>query len=83
VTALPTYSREATGLVRDVSLLDQALLKSDNPYTPGAGRKPPNLAGRDSDLENFQALTERIATGGYEDRITRPGSAGELSLSGT
>jgi hypothetical protein len=30
--------------------------KRENPYTPGAGRKPPNLAGRDRDLENFQSL---------------------------
>jgi hypothetical protein len=33
--------------------------KRDNPYTPGAGRKPPMLAGRDRDLENFQALIDR------------------------
>jgi AAA ATPase domain len=40
--------------------------KRDNPYTPGAGRKPPTLAGRDRDLDNFQALVERLAAGGYE-----------------
>jgi AAA ATPase-like protein len=40
--------------------------KRENPYTPGAGRKPPTLAGRDGDLENFQALVERLAAGGYE-----------------
>ena len=44
--------------------------KRDNPYTPGAGRKPPNLAGRDSDLENFQALIERRAAGGCERRFS-------------
>lgn len=38
----------------------------DNPYTPGAGRKPPNLAGRDRDLEGFQSLIERLGAGGYE-----------------
>jgi hypothetical protein len=26
--------------------------KRDSPYTPGAGRKPPMLAGRDRDLED-------------------------------
>jgi len=40
--------------------------KRENPYTPGAGRKPPMLAGRDRDLENFQALIERLGAGGYE-----------------
>jgi hypothetical protein len=47
--------------------------KRDNPYTPGAGRKPPNLAGRDADLENFQALTERVAAGGYERSLIYSG----------
>jgi hypothetical protein len=34
--------------------------KRENPYTPGAGRKPPMLAGRDRDLEGFQALIKRL-----------------------
>jgi hypothetical protein len=42
------------------------LNKRENPYTPGAGRKPPTLAGRDRDLDSFQALIERLAVGGYE-----------------
>jgi hypothetical protein len=50
--------------------------KRDNPYTPGAGRKPPNLAGRDGDLENFQALIERLATGGYERSLIYSGLRG-------
>jgi hypothetical protein len=36
--------------------------KRENPYTPGAGRKPPMLAGRDGHLEDFQALIERAMT---------------------
>jgi len=40
--------------------------KRDNPYTPGAGRKPPMLAGRDGELENFRSLIERLTSGGYE-----------------
>jgi predicted ATPase len=40
--------------------------KRDNPYTPGAGRKPPNLAGRDRELDNFRAAIERLAAGGFE-----------------
>jgi hypothetical protein len=40
--------------------------KRDNPYTPGAGRKPRTLAGRDQDLESFQSLVERLDAGTYE-----------------
>jgi AAA ATPase domain len=50
--------------------------KRENPYTPGAGRKPPNLAGRDRDLENFQSLTERLAAGGYERSLIYSGLRG-------
>ncbi len=50
--------------------------KRENPYTPGAGRKPPNLAGRDRDLEGFQALIERLAAGGYERSLIYSGLRG-------
>jgi len=50
--------------------------KRENPYTPGAGRKPPNLAGRDGDLENFQSLIERLAVGGYERSLIYSGLRG-------
>lgn len=50
--------------------------KRENPYTPGAGRKPPNLAGRDRDLENFQSLIERLAEGGYERSLIYSGLRG-------
>lgn len=50
--------------------------KRENPYTPGAGRKPATLAGRDEDLENFQALIERLATGGYERSLIYSGLRG-------
>ncbi len=50
--------------------------KRENPYTPGAGRKPPMLAGRDGDLENFQALIERLAAGGYERSLIYAGLRG-------
>jgi hypothetical protein len=52
------------------------MLKRDNPYTPGAGRKPPNLAGRDRDLENFQSLIERLGAGGYERSLIYSGLRG-------
>lgn len=50
--------------------------KRDNPYTPGAGRKPPILAGRDADLENVSALIERLGAGGYERSLIYSGLRG-------
>lgn len=50
--------------------------KRENPYTPGAGRKPPTLAGRNGDLENVQALIERLGTGGYERSLVYSGLRG-------
>jgi len=50
--------------------------KRDNPYTPGAGRKPPTLAGRDRDLENFASLIERLGGGGYERSLVYSGLRG-------
>lgn len=43
-----------------------AMQRRDNPYTPGAGRKPPYLAGRDRDLEEFSSLIEILASGGAD-----------------
>ncbi len=40
--------------------------RRDNPYTPGAGRKPPYLAGRDRDLEEFSSLVEVLSARGAE-----------------
>ena len=47
--------------------------KRDNPYTPGAGRKPRTLAGRDQDLESFQSLVERLDAGSYERSLIYTG----------
>jgi hypothetical protein len=32
-----------------------------NPYAPGAGQRPPELAGRDRELEVFEVVLERVA----------------------
>jgi hypothetical protein len=40
--------------------------RRENPYTPGAGRKPPCLAGRDRDLEEFGSLIEILTAGGAD-----------------
>ncbi len=50
--------------------------KRDNPYTPGAGRKPRTLAGRDHDIEAFQSLVERLNAGTYERSLVYTGLRG-------
>ena len=50
--------------------------KRDNPYTPGAGRKPRTLAGRDQDMEAFQSLVERLDAGAYERSLVYTGLRG-------
>jgi len=50
--------------------------KRENPYTPGAGRKPRTLAGRDQDLESFQSLVERLDAGSYERSLIYTGLRG-------
>src|ERR1700684_3461141 len=50
--------------------------KRDNPYTPGAGRKPRTLAGRDQELESFQGLVERLDAGAYERSLIYTGLRG-------
>ena len=34
-----------------------------NPYAPGAGQRPPELAGRDRELKQFAVTLERVASG--------------------
>jgi AAA ATPase domain len=34
-----------------------------NPYAPGAGQRPPELAGRDRELRQFEVTLERVAAG--------------------
>jgi Cdc6-like AAA superfamily ATPase len=37
-----------------------------NPYTPGAGTRPSELAGRDEEIENFRVLLARVRAGRSE-----------------
>src|SRR6202049_59975 len=50
--------------------------RRDNPYTPGAGRRPPTLAGRDGDIENFRSVIERLGAGAYERSLIYSGLRG-------
>src|SRR5688572_8616591 len=35
----------------------------DNPFSPGAGTRPPALTGRDSELEQFDVMLSRLSAG--------------------
>ncbi|NLG23437.1 MAG: ATP-binding protein [Actinomycetales bacterium] len=47
-----------------------------NPYAPGAGQRPPELAGRDEQLERFQVVLERIRRGRPERSMILTGLRG-------
>ena len=47
-----------------------------NPYAPGAGQRPPELAGRDEDLRAFEVALERISHGRPERSIVLTGLRG-------
>ncbi len=47
-----------------------------NPYAPGAGQRPPELAGRDDQLRVFDVVLERIAAGRPERSLVLTGLRG-------
>ena len=47
-----------------------------NPYAPGAGQRPPELAGRDEQLTAFDVVLERIARGRPERSLVLTGLRG-------
>lgn len=47
-----------------------------NPYAPGAGQRPPELAGRDRELQQFEVVLERIARGRPERSMIITGLRG-------
>ncbi|SES48321.1 AAA ATPase domain-containing protein [Pedococcus cremeus] len=47
-----------------------------NPYAPGAGQRPPELAGRDEQLRAFDVVLERISRGRPERSIVLTGLRG-------
>jgi hypothetical protein len=48
----------------------------DNPYSPGAGLRPPELAGRDDDIDNFETLLARAAAGRSSQSLVFTGLRG-------
>jgi hypothetical protein len=61
-----------SGLLDNLPELDRRL----DPYTPGSGRSPTYLAGRDPDIEEFRILIDRIAGGFGERSIVYSGLRG-------
>jgi hypothetical protein len=47
-----------------------------NPYAPGAGQRPPELAGRDAELAAFDVLLERVSRGRPERSVILTGLRG-------
>jgi hypothetical protein len=47
-----------------------------NPYAPGAGQRPPELAGRDRELAAFEVVLERVARGRPERSLMLTGLRG-------
>ncbi|MFV0458880.1 MAG: AAA family ATPase [Actinomycetales bacterium] len=47
-----------------------------NPYAPGAGQRPPELAGRDRELDAFDVVLERVARGRPERSLVLTGLRG-------
>jgi hypothetical protein len=47
-----------------------------NPYAPGAGQRPPELAGRDEQLAAFDVTLERVAAGRPERSVVLTGLRG-------
>jgi cytochrome c553 len=47
-----------------------------NPYAPGAGQRPPELAGRDTELAQFDVVLERVMRGRPERSLVLTGLRG-------
>ncbi|MGI8664999.1 MAG: ATP-binding protein, partial [Jatrophihabitans sp.] len=47
-----------------------------NPYAPGAGQRPPELAGRDGELAAFDVVLERVVRGRAERSVMLTGLRG-------
>src|SRR5262249_37641454 len=61
--------------------LDQAISSNGvdpvrNPYPPGAGQRPPALAGRDREIGQFEVVLERVARGRPERSMVLTGLRG-------
>jgi len=53
-----------------------------NPYTPGAGTRPSELAGRDQEIDNVKILLARLRAGRPEQSQMITGDSGTSAHSG-
>ncbi len=51
------------------SYCDICVSDYNNPFTPGSGLKPPYLAGRNSELDTFSHMLQRIKAGKVENKL--------------
>src|SRR5260221_6315432 len=72
--ASPIYSNLGKSLDRPIS--SYAVDPVRNPYAPGAGQRPPELAGRDGELAQFEIVLERVARGRPERSMVLTGLRG-------
>lgn len=52
------------------------MLAEQNPYSPGSGRRPPELVGRTGELEAFDTLRARVASGRGDRGVVLTGLRG-------
>ena len=64
------------GIAVDAVIGSDAVDPVRNPYAPGAGQRPPELAGRDRELGQFEVVLERIARGRPERSMVLTGLRG-------
>ena len=48
----------------------------NNPYSPGAGARPPALVGRDDELDQFDIVVRRLSNGYYDRSLLMTGLRG-------
>src|SRR6201989_2724540 len=63
-------------IVLDAVIGSDAVDPVRNPYAPGAGQRPPELAGRDRQLQQFEVTLERVAAGRPERSMVLSGLRG-------
>src|SRR6478672_2182722 len=63
-------------IVLDAVIGSDAVDPVRNPYAPGAGQRPPELAGRDRELQQFEVVLERVARGRPERSMVVTGLRG-------
>ena len=72
--ASPIYDNLGKSLDRPIG--SYAVDPVRNPYAPGAGQRPPELAGRDRELAEFEIVLERVARGKPERSMVLTGLRG-------